>query len=63
MAQSPNTATCDCGAAEDPDQATLCTCDARRAEEAAYDPREEEECTPELIDGRYYGCGDCKACR
>lgn len=58
---------CICGAAEDPDQETICTCaeQAKAAEEevAAYDPREDEECTPELIDGTYYGCGACEACR
>lgn len=33
------------------------------AAEAAQAPADdEEECTPELIDGSYYGCGACEAC-
>ena len=52
-----------CGADEDPDGATMCVCDSIEQERAAYDPREEIECTPELIDGHFIGCGICEACR
>lgn len=30
---------------------------------AAYDPSEDEECIPELVDGTYIGCGACDACQ
>lgn len=50
-----------CSAGEDPDGETVCVCESIAAQPAP-DPREEIECTPELIDGRYYGCGVCEAC-
>jgi hypothetical protein len=51
-----------CGADEDPDGGTMCVC-ASIAAEPKPDPREDEECTPELIDGHVIGCGVCEACR
>ncbi|MEU4576589.1 hypothetical protein [Nonomuraea sp. NPDC023979] len=29
----------------------------------ADEPAYVEECSPELIDGQYYGCGACEPCR
>jgi hypothetical protein len=51
-----------CSADEDPDHATMCVCASIEAEPAP-DAREDEECTPELIDGHVIGCGVCEACR
>lgn len=51
----------ECSAPEDPDGETMCVC-AHIEAEPKPDPREDEECTPELVDGRYYGCGVCEAC-
>jgi hypothetical protein len=41
---------CDCGADEDPDQATFCTCAERRAEAARY-ARELDDEYPGLREG------------
>jgi hypothetical protein len=50
-----------CGADEDPDGETMCVCDSIAAE-PKHDPREDEECQAEFIDGSWYG-DDCPACR
>lgn len=49
-----------CSAHEDPDGETMCVCDSIAAEPTP-DPREEEECQAEFIDGSWYGdgCDDC----
>lgn len=51
-----------CSSDEDPDGETMCVC-ASIAAEPQPDPREEIECTPEMIDGQVITCGGCEACR
>jgi hypothetical protein len=51
-----------CSSDEDPDGETTCVC-ASIESEPAPDPREEVECTPEMIDSEIVTCGVCEACR
>jgi hypothetical protein len=50
-----------CSSDEDPDGETMCVCSSIAAEPKP-DPREDEECQAEFIDGSWYG-DDCPECR
>ena len=62
MKLKPNSAHYEgCSSDEDPDGETMCVCSSIEAAPKP-DPREDEECQAEFIDGSWYG-DDCPECR